>query len=113
MAEQRLIDANALLKTLDSVWDCNDMVFEPNDHICNGPNDCKGCKWRETLDFAKRQVKASKTVDAVPVVRCKDCNFFHKRKWCSLNDTSMCDEDFCSYGERKDGENESSNVLTE
>lgn len=43
------------------------------------------------------------TVDAVPVVRCKDCKHefggsciicgFQKRK----------SEDFCSYGERKDG----------
>lgn len=43
------------------------------------------------------------TVDAVPVVRCKDCKHefggscilcgFQKRK----------PEDFCSYGERKDG----------
>ena len=45
------------------------------------------------------------TVDAVPVVRCKDCKHefggsciicgFQKRK----------PEDFCSYGERKDGDN--------
>lgn len=103
MAEQGLIDADALLKNLECVWDCNDMVFEPNDHICNVPNDCKGCKWRETLDFVKRIVKSIKTVDAVQVVRCKDCKF-HERKWCTLNDTGMYDEDFCSYGERKDGE---------
>lgn len=48
-------------------------------------------------------------IDAVTVVRCKDCNFFHKHKWCSLNDTNMCDEDFCSYGERKGGNSDEVN----
>jgi hypothetical protein len=48
------------------------------------------------------------TVDAVPVVRCKDCThefggrcsicWFQKRK----------PDDFCSYGERKDGETDGS-----
>lgn len=52
------------------------------------------------------------TVDAVPVVRCKDCKHWHK-------DTVFCGymlyreaservnwyaDDFCSYGERKDGD---------
>ena len=51
-------------------------------------------------------------VDAVPVVRCKDCKHWHK-------DTVFCGympygeapkrvnwyaDDFCSYGERKDGD---------
>ena len=50
------------------------------------------------------------TVDAVPVVRCRDCKHWHK-------DTVFCDympygetpervnwyaDDFCSYGERKE-----------
>lgn len=52
------------------------------------------------------------TVDAVPVVRCRDCRHWHK-------DTVSCGymsygeaservnwyaDDFCSYGERKDGD---------
>lgn len=111
----RLIDADVLLKTLDCVWDCNDMVFEPNDCICDPLDDCKGCKWRETLDFAKRQVKNSRTVDAVSVVRCKDCKYWResgKDMMCE----AVCDDpyeawfsganDYCSLGERKDGEQE-------
>ena len=52
---------------------------------------------------AKKLIEAAKTVDAVPVVRCKDCKhefggscsicWFQKRK----------PDDFCSYGERKEG----------
>jgi hypothetical protein len=51
--------------------------------------------------------------DVVPVVRCKDCK--HRKKWtttgqfCCFHETSgmavgvdLRDDDFCSYGERKD-----------
>lgn len=51
------------------------------------------------------EVLHAPTVDAVPVVRCKDCKF-HKYKWCNLHETTMYNEDFCSYGERKDGEHD-------
>ena len=55
-------------------------------------------------------IKNAPTVDAVPVVRCKDCKHWHK-------DTVFCGympygeaservnwyaDDFCSYGERKE-----------
>ena len=48
-----------------------------------------------------RQIKA---VDAVPVVRCRECKY-HNKPPCpmrlSFNWTE--DDDFCSYGERKEG----------
>ena len=40
------------------------------------------------------------TVDAVPVVRCKDCRRF-KTYACRM--VASAYDDFCSYGERKDG----------
>ena len=43
-------------------------------------------------------------VDAVPVVRCKDCKHYGCCVWddfCEIHDTSMQQDDFCSYGERK------------
>ena len=46
-----------LLERLDGIWDCNDMVFKPNDHCCNIPEDCKGCKWAETLGAVMRIVE--------------------------------------------------------
>ena len=51
------------------------------------------------------------TIDAVPVVRCKDCKYYeiHKPKVlenCERNGyiIPMKPDDFCSYGERKDGD---------
>ena len=58
------------------------------------------------------QIVNASTVDAVEVVRCRDCKHWHK-------ETLFCDympygeaqervnwyaDDFCSYGERKDNE---------
>lgn len=38
------------------------------------------------------------------VVRCKDCLHHDGNKYCDLiNQAGWYDEDFCSYGERKDG----------
>ena len=57
----RTIDADALMETTDGIWDCNDLYFQPNDKICD-PNDCKGCKWRETMDCFRRMVKHAPTI---------------------------------------------------
>lgn len=55
------------------------------------------------------------TVDAVPVVRCKDCKHWKTAEGVKLSKRLKCctyhighkyvrcDEDFCSRGERKDG----------
>lgn len=66
---------------------------------------CADCVCRDKCDRqAYCWVKAMQTVDAVPVVRCKEC------KW--TGGDFVCyrgvmvqhkPEDFCSYGERKDG----------
>ena len=56
-------------------------------------------------------IRDAPTIDAVPVVRCKDCKF---GDWDSEpNDAMVCmrtkdgfwrsGNDFCSYGERKEG----------
>ena len=46
------------------------------------------------------------TIDAVPVVRCKDCK--HHHYICMSNFLDRSDNDFCSYGERKDGDTDGS-----
>lgn len=58
-------------------------------------------------------IEKAPTVDAVPVVRCKDCKY-----WQDNNDGYPHEEcrwghgetpdanDFCSYGERKDGDSD-------
>ena len=84
--EKRLIDANALIE-------------EANAEGAYGYVDAK-------------QIADAPTIDAIPVVRCRDCKRWHK-------ETLFCDympygeaqervnwyaDDFCSYGERKDNE---------
>ena len=73
----------------------------------------------EAIDF----VKDFPTVDAVEVVRCKDCKHWHAETgWCyhhshfigsngeACHPWESCDwkmldaKDFCSYGERKDND---------
>lgn len=51
------------------------------------------------------------TIDAVPVVRCKDCNSYHRpSNWpaeytkgqCRVMEKRVHPDDFCSFGERRD-----------
>lgn len=85
----RLIDADALIAEYDRVH--------------KGP-----------AGGARKLMVDAPTIDAVPVVRCKDCKH---RKYlrgatadaytCSLGwglSGIVAEKDFCSYGERKDGE---------
>ena len=69
---------------------------------------CKGCiRYRSSLSCEECVVNDAPTVDAVPVVRCRECKHHHD---C---DTHFCDalgmdcpddsEFFCSYGKRKGG----------
>jgi hypothetical protein len=86
--EKRLIDANEVLEVI-----CD---YCPDDIPCP----VGGC-----AEFQK--IRRLLTADAVEVVRCKDCRFWHV-------DTVSCDfvgadtnwyaEDYCSYGERKDND---------
>lgn len=74
----RLIDADALIK-------------EANADGAYGYVDAK-------------QIADAPTVDAVEIVRCRECKY-HNKPPCpmrlSFNWTE--DDDFCSYGERKEG----------
>ena len=49
-------------------------------------------------------INAEPTVDAVPVIRCKDC-LWHYGTICRRNNTMFWNDDgFCSYAERKNDE---------
>nr|DAT15435.1 MAG TPA: hypothetical protein [Caudoviricetes sp.] len=54
---------------------------------------------------AKKLIEAAKTVDAVLVVRCRDCRKF-KTYGCRMVASGY--DDFCSYGERKEGDTDGS-----
>ena len=55
----------------------------------------------------KALINMQPTVDAVPVVRCKDCIRFRPDDdvwgWCTVSGKMRC-KGYCSYGVRKDGE---------
>jgi hypothetical protein len=62
----------------------------------------------------RRVIDDAPTVDAVPVVRCRDCKYYlHSNEKCELIDTRLhfyetrnrwTDDDFCAWGERKGGD---------
>ena len=59
----------------------------------------------------KRHIEAAPRVDAVEVVRCKDCKHYAEDElWCSSNccvgdsHANWYPHDFCSYGERREEE---------
>lgn len=83
----RLIDADAL-----GVGLCSRDIL-PADY-------CAG--WNGLV----RLIGRAPTVDAVPVVRCKDCKHCGKGEcglWCALHDDMYAKEDyFCADGERRE-----------
>ena len=74
--EKRLIDANALIE-------------EANAEGAYGYVDAF-------------QIANAPTVDAVPVVRCRDCKHRYSDSWCEYVDDD--DNFYCARGERKDGD---------
>lgn len=85
-SEKRLIDANALIK-------------EANSDGAYGYVDAK-------------QIADAPTVDAVEVVRCMDCkhcdpeNYHCDHPMGTAAPLKRKPDDFCSYGERKDGDSD-------
>ena len=74
---------------------------------CNN-DDCQHTKdIIHAISFDKidntKYIEKTPTIDAVKVVRCKDCYYFTSGKYCGLNSGEMTNEDdYCSYGERKE-----------
>lgn len=66
-------------------------------------------EFEEYLAKVDLWVRSAPIVDAVEVVRCKDCQYRfqnngHERDGCPISDNNiwMDDNDFCSHGIRKD-----------
>ena len=83
---------------------------------------CATCGEHHTAEDVIMMIKTAPTVDAVPVVRCRECKHFRhygktslfingkniKAGWCQRRisydeEYRMTADDFCSYGERKGG----------
>nr|DAH41129.1 MAG TPA: hypothetical protein [Caudoviricetes sp.] len=95
----RLIDADALPKLLDAEYkQTMKLIWKGEKHL-----DTLAEGFAEASHIAKY---IAATVDAVPVVRCKDCKYNRGSKKCLNPDSFFAvpkDDDFCSYGERKEG----------
>ena len=68
------------------------------------------CGEHYTEEDVIMMIKTAPTVDAVPVVRCRECkhrkyNDIFRILWCNLDSYTkrVKPDDFCSYGERKEG----------
>lgn len=86
----RLIDADAL------------GVGEANREVFIVPEYADG--WNSAI----KMIKNAPTVDAVPVVRCRECVYWQSgeneaEKWeyCRLHHIGIGPHSFCSYGERE------------
>lgn len=99
--DMRLIDANKLIKNglrVNYGFDDDGVLLIPIGDVI-------------------RSIKMAKTVDAVPVVRCRECkhwkpsrskagNSFSDMEYiggCEFTNYYRSESDFCSYGERKEG----------
>ena len=78
----RLIDADAVKFKFPYGFDNNGILMVPY-------NSCK-CSLDNTP-----------TVDAVPVVRCRECTHYNGHRHCDYFCEAVLDDDFCSYGERR------------
>lgn len=91
----RLIDADAL-----GIGRANPDVFEEKAYAWG---------WNTAIDV----IEAAPTIDAVPVVRCKDCAWRGTPECgmyyvceCGQQHTWETDNDYCSFGKRKEKTNE-------
>lgn len=62
------ISREKINEAFDSIWDCADMVFEPDDHCC-AADDCGHCKWLQTKNAIKKKLDHISAADVRPVVR--------------------------------------------
>ena len=71
---------------------------------CHGYSGNKKAIYREAILAVRSILHSAKTIDAVPVVRCRECKFRDGTPGQpNIQCGNMHDDDFCSYGERKRG----------
>ncbi len=55
------------------------------------------------LDIMPEDVDKAPTIDAVPVVRCRECKYHKPIDYCTKHkQTGWFDDNFCSYGEQRE-----------
>ncbi len=99
--EKRLTDANALSEEISSL-----SMFMTGIRFGQGVLSEYIKEYRKSV---LKIVDEAPTVDAVEVVRCKDCKYWDEDRRCNGRKNGLVmeytwDDDFCSYGERREGE---------
>ena len=97
----RLIDADRL----------NKPIYAEEDNITgSGMSYDEICGYNDGIDIAWNKIDQAPTIDAVPVVRCKDCIRRYDTDecpMCFLIEGEYCEytnaNGFCARGERKEG----------
>ena len=93
----RLIDADNVRDLFDAEFKkTRELILEGETHLDN---------LAEGFAEADKVIWAMPTVDAVPVVRCRDCKHHNKPRlgWCEVHLDRENLDDFCSHGKRKEG----------
>lgn len=114
MAEMRLIDAIKLDRKIGELYTTVHYTGKTDDpiidHRINLTDYLKG--YENGIIAASRIMRSAEKVDAVPVVRCKECKRFVDDKeayvtYCNkeLQMLYARPDDFCSHGERRDNGN--------
>ena len=99
----RLIDADALYKqTAEWESQAQHMI----DVTCHEQDKTEFKKWSAILadrSAFKFDVTDAPTIDAVPVVRCRDCRYFEYMSTCTRNGIriSRVPNDYCSRGKER------------
>ena len=96
----RLIDADALRTAMFSYYPC------VNEHSVKHNYSGDTLMDYEVADLIDDCIDNATTIDAVPVVRCKDCKHWTKdglgHHWCNMwEDYQYHEAVFCSFGERR------------
>lgn len=112
----KLIDADALIDEVMERYceDCSKRKGLKNGKwrvvYSVGDVPCRACGISDMMD----EIDSAPTIDAVPVVRCKDCRLtdepiYEKDEhdyWCREHSLYVYEDDYCSYGERKSDDKE-------
>ena len=91
----RLIDASTIIDNLNREIE----IAENKNYFNSKQIELKAA----ILKMARVYIRKQPTIDAVPVVRCKDCVFFESGIRCALRNEQTGYNDYCSKGRRKDG----------
>ncbi len=100
----RLIDADALIDGINKQIDAE--IKRGVNAIADRDIETKTRAEQAVATFCEASLTAKKmpTIDAVSVIRCKDCKFYHMTEddqFCGQGSVVAFDEHYCSIAERK------------